>query len=311
LTFTSATGTNLSLSGLTSLAGLTFTNATGTGQFNIATTTVTGGFFQTGMGDCDVSSSTLQYDVTTGKFSCFSRPRMSNTQIYTVSSTWLKPVTSTGFTGIYVWCAGGGGGGGGAGTAGNIGGGGGGGGASYRFIASSTLASTSSVQVTVGVAGTKGAAGNNNGAAGGTSSFGNFITCTGGAGGNASNGAASVAAGGVGSGGDVNGTGRDGREPGAYTDSYRGIGGAAGADQGDTGDLANANTHAIGPDGILGVLAGAGGPRPGEWDANSRAGSSGASFGGGGSGGQKVGAGADMAGGDGKQGAVQIIELYN
>lgn len=66
LTFTSATGTNLSMSGITSLAGLTFTNATGT-NFSL-----TGSFTQSGLLDCDTNSTTLKYDVTTGKFSCSS-----------------------------------------------------------------------------------------------------------------------------------------------------------------------------------------------------------------------------------------------
>lgn len=238
-----------------------------------------------------------------------SGPPREYTRIYTESTTWTKPVTSTGFIGVRVWCVGGGGGGGGAGTAGQIGGGGGGGGAAYRYVTSSLLGA--SLSVTVGAAGAGGAAGNNDGTAGGTSSFNSLLTCTGGGAGQDGASGASVAAGGVGSGGAVNGTGRDGREPGTYTDSYRGIGGAAGADQGDTQDLSGSYYHSLGADGILGQWAGAGGVRPGEWDANSRNGSSGASYGGGGSGGQKVGAGADASGGNGKSGIVVVTELYN
>lgn len=310
-TGTSVTSTNLSVSSLTSLAGLTFTNATGTGQFRIATTTITGGFNQTGLADCDTASSTIIYDLTTQKLSCQTKGKTSYTNIYTASTTWTKPVTSTGFVGVYAWCVGGGGGGGGSGTAGNIGGGGAGGGASYEYIPASSL--TSTAVVTVGVAGAGGAAGNNNGTAGGTSSFGTFITCTGGNGGNAGNGASSQTTAGVGSGGDINGSGRNGREPGAYTDSYRGYGGAAGTNQGDVSadQIQDSLSNTMSGGGILGMYAGGGGTRPGSWDAASRNGNGGQSFGGGGSGGQKVGAGADASGANGKQGVVVIVELYN
>lgn len=299
-------------SGDSKFVGLTFTNATGTAQLRIATTTITGGFNQTGLGDCDTNSSSLRYDSTTQKIQCAQIGSREFTYIVTStgSSVWTKPATSTGFIGVRVWCVGGGGGGGGSGTAGNIGAGGGGGGCSYRTISAAQLSATTSV--VVGAAGALGAAGNNAGTSGGTSSFGSFISCTGGTGGLAGNGASTQSTGGVGSGGNINGSGRNGRESGAYTDSYRGYGGAACTNQGDVSadQLQDSLSNTMSGGGILGMWGGGGGQRPGNWDANSRNGNGGQYFGGGGSGGQKVGAGADAAGAAGTQGVIVIQELY-
>jgi hypothetical protein len=48
---------------------LTFNNATGT---SLTSTNIynNGGFYQTGLGDCDLDTQTVNYDVATGKFSC-------------------------------------------------------------------------------------------------------------------------------------------------------------------------------------------------------------------------------------------------
>jgi len=62
--FTNATSTNLFAT------GLSFTNATGTGALTVATTTVTGGFFQTGLSTCNADTQALAYNATTGKFEC-------------------------------------------------------------------------------------------------------------------------------------------------------------------------------------------------------------------------------------------------
>jgi len=473
---TNVTSTNLSISGLTSLAGLTFTNATGTGQFRIATTTITGGFFQTDLANCNADTETVSYNATTGKFGCgdddsggastvsttnangvnftdvspasfadnnttelwndATRPNItpqsannpviinvnymlrgasatdndfvirvvrendpgsttptcdltSDVQVgasssggslisafttnltdiqsangmlidfpatttavyYTIctsasstvsaaptssvlhvglselqgsgggtsreftrivtstgSSAWTKPVTSTGFTGAIVWCVGGGGGGGGAGTNNTIGGGGAGGGGSYRYLSALDLSSTSSVNVTVGAGGAGGSAGNNSGTAGGTSSFSTFITCSGGAAGVAANAAETTAAGGAGSGGSVNGTGGYGGPNGAYTDSWRGYGGAACVNQNWSSTIQDAFSPNVTPGGILGQWCGAGAPRPPSWSAVDYTGGQGASFGAGGSGGQRVTG--SVAGADGRQGVIVIIEQY-
>lgn len=475
-TFTNATTTNLRVSGVTSLAGLSFTNATGTGRLLIATTTITGGLFQTGMSNCNADNETLGYNATTGKFECgdddttvsvvsttnantrgftdispatmvdnntteifndTTRPNIqpqsvnnsvlvtldfqlrgggtsdadaavrvvrendpgsttptcdltSDAQVgssivggslatafftnttdiqtarlsvvdspattspvyYTIcssasstltsvpvslalhvslteiqgsgggtsreythivtstgSSAWTKPATSTGFIGVRVWTVGGGGGGGGSGTAGNIGAGGGGAGSGYKTIMAASLSATTSV--TVGAEGTAGAVGNNDGVAGGTSSFGSHISCTGGGGGNDGGSGAGGGAAGTCTGADLSGSGIAGQSSGAYTDSYRGYGGSAGVDQGfPLSEPSDALSRIIPAGGLLGMYAGAGATRPPSWDANSRTGGSGAYFGAGGSGGQEVGAGGDVAGGAGKQGVVVIQELY-
>lgn len=101
-------------------------------------------------------------------------------QIFTSSGTWTKPA---GITKILVKAIGGGGGGGGVGGAANrvaLGGGGASGGYGELFLDVTSIASRT---VTIGAAGAGGVAGNNNGSAGGTTSFGTDLTCTGGAGG--------------------------------------------------------------------------------------------------------------------------------
>lgn len=227
----------------------------------------------------------------------------------TGSTTWTKP-TSTRFNGILVWCVGGGGGGGGTATASRVGGGGGGGGGAFRNLSASDLSATSSVNITVGAAGTGGAAGNNDGVAGGTSSFGTFITCTGGGGGNDGGSGSSGGAGGVGSGGNVNGNGRAGTDSGLYTDSYRGYGGAAAANQGDPTSIQDSISNPMPAAGILGMWAGAGPAKVPNWSNASYTGGNGSKFGGGGGGGQEGSASADAAGGNGAQGVVVIIEQF-
>lgn len=107
----------------------------------------------------------------------------STVRVYTATSTWTRPATSTGLRYIIVEMLGGGGGGGGKNSAsGEFAGGGSAGGYCKDFIAWNDLVGTTSVQVGVGAGGTAGA-GAANGVNGGPSSFGNFGSSTGGNGG--------------------------------------------------------------------------------------------------------------------------------
>jgi len=104
---------------------------------------------------------------------------LQSQQVFTANGTYTKP---SGINKIKVTLTGGGGGGGSGSGSFNMGGGGGGGGSSIEIIDVSSLSST--VSVTVGAGGAGGAAnagiiGND----GGTTSFGSYLTATGGAGG--------------------------------------------------------------------------------------------------------------------------------
>jgi len=99
-------------------------------------------------------------------------------QIFTSSGSYDKTVNNPSFVIIEVQAAGGGG----AGCASNssrAGGSGGSGGYGRKKILNASLANPTET-VTIGATGLGGAAGNNNGTAGGTSSFGSHVTCTGG-----------------------------------------------------------------------------------------------------------------------------------
>ena len=131
------------------------------------------------------------------------------TTVFTAGGSWVKP---TGCRYVRVRLVGGGGGGGvGFSTAagqGTAAGGGGGGGYAEEIIPASSL--TSSTTVTVGAGGL----GANPPTAGGTSSFGAFLSATGGAPGTSSSPATNTTAdggqGGVGTGGTINIDGEDG-----------------------------------------------------------------------------------------------------
>ena len=143
----------------------------------------------------------------------------STTLYYTSSGTFtFSPATYPDLKAVRVRLVGGGGGGGGCATTGAgqsaAGGAGGGGGYSEEFITMNS--STASVTVTVGAGGANGAAGANAGSTGGTSSFGAYLSATGGSagGGDAASTApiygASGASPGAGSGGDLNVSGTAG-----------------------------------------------------------------------------------------------------
>jgi len=118
--------------------------------------------------------------------------------VYTASTTWAKPA---GLERIEVWVCGGGGGGDST-ISDDHGGGGGGGGCAYEELTAAELSATTSVSIVVGLGGAAQTAGQ-------TSSFGNFLSATGGSFGTGSAGGSA----GIGSGGDLNIGGSDGAPP--------------------------------------------------------------------------------------------------
>ena len=197
-------------------------------------------------------------------------------QIFTSSGTWNRP---TGCTEIKVTVVGGGGGGGAANTAAltSAGTGGGGGGAAVEFI---DVSATASATVTIGAGGAGAATGTSATAtAGGTTSFGAFLSATGGGGGKAGGGV--IGAGGVGTGGDLNFTGEDGISN--YTDAR------------------TIDYSSRGGNSLLGI----GGQR----NTNPSAGNDGHNYGGGGAG--TIGVTSGAPGGDGADGVILVEEYYD
>lgn len=156
-------------------------------------------------------------------------------QVFTTPGTvaWTVPA---GVTAVKVLLAGGGASGGGATTNGSAGSGGGSGACALSYITGLTPGASINVTVGAGGAATSGA-GNN----GGTSSFGSYVTCTGGAGG-AGNHAANTFAGGAG--GSVSGT---------YSIGFNGYAGGTSYSGGKAGYFTGAGA-AIGY--VLGVVGG-------------------------------------------------------
>lgn len=205
-------------------------------------------------------------------------PLLVPTTAYTSAGSyvWLKP---NGVRDVLVYCLGGGGGGGGGTTLASAAGGAGGGAGGFCFGVISSV--DSSVNVTIGASGAGAIPGVQNGLAGGTSSFGAYMTALGGTGGITANQTASSAGeGGVPSGGDVN------------------IPGQAGS-----GPRNNANSHAAGSGG--GSFFGGGGRgQVTTGNDSTRTGKDGQMGGGGG-----AGAGASAKGGSGGAGAVYVVHL--
>ncbi len=184
-------------------------------------------------------------------------------QSYVSSATWTKP---SGVTKVlaFVWGGGGGGGGAGGGAAkGAAGAGGGAGGFGWELI---DVSAVSSVAVTIGAGGTAGSSAGGTGGTGGTTSFGGYLSATGGIGGigMAADTFAKIVQGGSGgtaSGGDFNVTGSGG-SPGFRLDYQNGIAGhgapaarLAGGGNGFAGNTAGQNGYARGDGGGGGVVS--------------------------------------------------------
>ncbi|MBP6859450.1 MAG: beta-propeller fold lactonase family protein [Candidatus Magasanikbacteria bacterium] len=111
-TITNATSTNLYVSGVTNLSTLTFASATSTNfaatslaisaSSTFGTSTIAGGFFQADFTDCSADSQTVNYNATTGKFTCLTDGGGSagSTTTWTFSGSNVFLVTSTSKVGI-------------------------------------------------------------------------------------------------------------------------------------------------------------------------------------------------------------------
>jgi hypothetical protein len=203
------------------------------------------------------------------------------------SGTYTKP---TGLRALIVEVVGGGGGGGGVdgqAAAWGAGAGGGAGGYCKDYIDEADIGATETM--TVGAGGTGGAAGPNNGAAGSTSSFGSHCQATGGSGGAGNIATATTfisvgSSGGVGSGGDINAKGGQGR--GAigigFGTVYSGKGGMSFFGEGGSSVIGDSN----GEDAVAG------------------------SYGAGGSGACADSIATNYSGGDGAAGVIVVTELF-
>lgn len=275
----------------------TFTTFPITASTSIASAT-TSGIAELATGD-EAASSTLSGDIATSKLalhtaiSTSSAPASGNVvvvtgddgnidfgflpekvssstiRVYTSTSTWSRPATTTGLKHIVVEIVGGGGSGGGKTSAsGQYAGGGGGGGYCLLHISWADLSATSTIQVGVGIGGPAGS-GAANGNNGGTSSFGAFGSSTGGVGGLNSGGGS---AGGTGVNCDFNTTGNSG-SAGHYQSADDGWGGEGGSSIYGGGGVGALNTTG-------GTATGYGGGGAGAADTTSAAPAGGAGSGG-------------------------------
>ena len=198
---------------------------------------------------------------------------------FTSSGTWTKP---TGLKAVKVTVIGAGGNGGNANPSGQKGRHGGGGGGAIKYISAPSIPGP--VTVTVGTAPSK------------TSSYGPFVSATGGSNGAPNSGPFGTTAGGSGSGGDINVSGG----PGIGSQS----GGIPGAPEGSTAypGVSGAGAFAFGGFGIAGIVNTSGG---------GAAGTNGVVYGGGATGGVTANASPDnRPGGTGAAGIVFVEEFY-
>ncbi len=221
-------------------------------------------------------SSTNYFEVTNGSGVAENNKTLGTNGFLIINQTYTKPV---GLKYVIAEVVGGGGSGGGASAGGggeHSGSGGGGGGYSRKLIPVSSLGTTE--QIVIG----KGGDANStpaSGLSGFLSSFGSFLSATGGSGGIKDGGVGG--SGGIGSSGDINAAGQGG-------------GGAIG--------ISNYNTGAMGGNSVLG--GGGGG-------AYADIGNDGGAYGGGGGGAQTAGTGNATQGGHGGAGVVIISEYYS
>lgn len=182
-------------------------------------------------------------------------------QIFTSSGTYTKATNNPSF--VVVEVQGGGGGGGGSSVTNSVAGGGGAGGYGMKRIAAASL--LSSETVTVGAGGSASSVGSDGGA-GGTSSFGAHISCTGGAGGAGATSLASRAggAGGISTGGDINCTGEvGGRSIQNATNGYSSTGEGGASRFGGNGAAVTGNANSPGGNAVANSGSGGGGSSAG------------------------------------------------
>ena len=212
-------------------------------------------------------------------------------QTYTSPATWSKPSNAKAFRVTVVGGGGGGGGGGNANQATAPGGGGGGGGAAVEYFDAPAVPGP--ISITVGSGGNAGGSVNTPGGTGGTSSFGNLCSATGGSGGTTTGPGGGrifpAGNGGAGSGGSFNSTGGGG-----------GIGFVF---------EANAEGFFVGGAGGPSILGGGGGS-VGDPAPSSTAGKAGGAYGGGGGGATRSNTPSPLSGGAGAAGIVIVEEFY-
>lgn len=173
---------------------------------------------------------------------------LNSVQVFTTTGTWNRPVGVTKII-VEILSAGGGGGGPRSADAGATSQGGGGGAYGKLFLDVSAI---STAAITIGAGGTAGGV-DSNGSAGGTTSFGAYISATGGSGGSYTAAYNKVTNGGLVTGGSVNGYGQSGA-PGGTANAARGWGANSVYGQGGGGAYSSANATAA-----FGYGAGGGG----------------------------------------------------